>query len=260
MKPSNTITVYMFKAKTAAPLDALNKIVLADGTVMRDSQTGADNGGRATIASGSLPSHPCQVFLCRCRSSVSMSGGFQPGRALLGRAVFACAILAGVLLWPSACISLHAQGQSGQAPAGGALANTEYNKLQKSGPDGPAPKRELTGSSAGPIQSTVPSSRPLDALRPKLLTKTPSALSRRGHQWCRLPACAIPWLPAQHRLRNRGIALAAMPDRIIVLNHVGAPGARSWMTARVARGSRMCRQGRARPSLLRLLSQPLEGR
>jgi hypothetical protein len=41
------ITVYMFAAKNGNPVGRINKIVLADGTLLRDSQTGADNGGRA---------------------------------------------------------------------------------------------------------------------------------------------------------------------------------------------------------------------
>lgn len=47
LKPGDTITIYMFKAKNGSPVGRINKIVLADGTLMRDSQTGADNGGRA---------------------------------------------------------------------------------------------------------------------------------------------------------------------------------------------------------------------
>ncbi len=47
LKPGDMITVYMFKAKNGNPVGRINKIILADGTVMRDSQTGADNGGRA---------------------------------------------------------------------------------------------------------------------------------------------------------------------------------------------------------------------
>ena len=47
LKPGDTVTVYMFKAKNGNLVGRINKIVLSDGTVMRDSQTGADNGGRA---------------------------------------------------------------------------------------------------------------------------------------------------------------------------------------------------------------------
>jgi hypothetical protein len=47
LKPGDMITVYMFAAKNGNPVGRINKIVLADGTLLRDSQTGADNGGRA---------------------------------------------------------------------------------------------------------------------------------------------------------------------------------------------------------------------
>ncbi len=47
LKPGDVITVYMFAAKNGNPVGRINKIVLADGTLLRDSQTGADNGGRA---------------------------------------------------------------------------------------------------------------------------------------------------------------------------------------------------------------------
>ena len=47
LKPGDVITVYMFPAKNGNAVGRINKIVLADGTLLRDSQTGADNGGRA---------------------------------------------------------------------------------------------------------------------------------------------------------------------------------------------------------------------
>ena len=47
LKAGDVVTVYMFPAKNGNPVGRINKIVLADGTLMRDSQTGADNGGRA---------------------------------------------------------------------------------------------------------------------------------------------------------------------------------------------------------------------
>jgi hypothetical protein len=47
LKAGDVITVYMFPAKNGNLVGRINKIVLADGTLLRDSQTGADNGGRA---------------------------------------------------------------------------------------------------------------------------------------------------------------------------------------------------------------------
>ena len=41
------VTLYVWQAKTKVPVGRLNKVVFSDGTTMRDTQTGADNGGRA---------------------------------------------------------------------------------------------------------------------------------------------------------------------------------------------------------------------
>ena len=47
LKPNDVVTLYFWRAKSGAPVGRFNKVVLADGTVMRDTQTGADDGGRA---------------------------------------------------------------------------------------------------------------------------------------------------------------------------------------------------------------------
>src|ERR1051325_1098908 len=47
LKPGDVVTLYVGQAKTRAPVGRFNKFVLADGTIMRDTQTGADDGGRA---------------------------------------------------------------------------------------------------------------------------------------------------------------------------------------------------------------------
>ena len=52
LKPGDVVTIYLWKAKTGQPVGRLNKVVFADGHVMRDTQTGADNGGRADTEVG----------------------------------------------------------------------------------------------------------------------------------------------------------------------------------------------------------------
>src|ERR1700674_2423958 len=42
-QPGDVITVYIFPAKSGNPVGRLNKIVLADGKVLRDSQLGGDS-------------------------------------------------------------------------------------------------------------------------------------------------------------------------------------------------------------------------
>jgi Family of unknown function (DUF6152) len=52
LKPGDVITVYAFRSKTGATVGRLNKVIMAGGTVMRDTQHGADNGGRADTKVG----------------------------------------------------------------------------------------------------------------------------------------------------------------------------------------------------------------
>jgi hypothetical protein len=42
LKPGDVITVYIFPAKSGNPVGRLNKVVLADGTALRDSQLGGE--------------------------------------------------------------------------------------------------------------------------------------------------------------------------------------------------------------------------
>lgn len=47
LEPGDMITVTMYQAKTGAPAGRLQKIVLADGSELHDTQLGADGGGKA---------------------------------------------------------------------------------------------------------------------------------------------------------------------------------------------------------------------
>ena len=48
----DVVTLYVWQAKTRALVGRFNKVVLADGSTMRDTQTGADDGGRADTEVG----------------------------------------------------------------------------------------------------------------------------------------------------------------------------------------------------------------
>ena len=48
----DVVTLYVWQAKTRAPVGRFNKVIFADGTTMRDTQTGADDGGRADTEVG----------------------------------------------------------------------------------------------------------------------------------------------------------------------------------------------------------------
>ena len=47
VRPGDVVTLYVWQAKTGAHVGRFNKVEFPDGTVMRDSQRGADDGGRA---------------------------------------------------------------------------------------------------------------------------------------------------------------------------------------------------------------------
>ena len=47
LQPGDMIAVTMYQAKTGAPAGRLQKIVLADGSELHDTQLGADGGGKA---------------------------------------------------------------------------------------------------------------------------------------------------------------------------------------------------------------------
>ena len=42
VQPGDVVTVYIYPAKSGSPVGRLNKVVLADGKTMRDSQLGGD--------------------------------------------------------------------------------------------------------------------------------------------------------------------------------------------------------------------------
>jgi hypothetical protein len=47
LAPGDVVTLYVWQAKTGAHAGRFNKVEFADGTTMRDTQTGGDDGGRA---------------------------------------------------------------------------------------------------------------------------------------------------------------------------------------------------------------------
>ena len=47
LTPGDVVTLYVWRAKTGAPVGRFNKVDFADGTTMRDTQRGGDDGGRA---------------------------------------------------------------------------------------------------------------------------------------------------------------------------------------------------------------------
>jgi Family of unknown function (DUF6152) len=54
LQPGDMITVYVYQSKTHQPVGRLNKITLADGTVLRDTQLGND-GSQRVFQQGATP-------------------------------------------------------------------------------------------------------------------------------------------------------------------------------------------------------------
>ena len=52
LRPGDVVDIFVWQAKSGLPVGRLNKVILANGTMMRDTQTGADNGGRADTGVG----------------------------------------------------------------------------------------------------------------------------------------------------------------------------------------------------------------
>ena len=52
LKPGDVITIYIWQSKTGLTVGRLNKIIMPDGSTMRDTQRGADDGGRADTEVG----------------------------------------------------------------------------------------------------------------------------------------------------------------------------------------------------------------
>ena len=52
MTPGDVITVRMYVAKNGNPAGRLQKVILADGTELHDTQLGGDEGGKSRYAGG----------------------------------------------------------------------------------------------------------------------------------------------------------------------------------------------------------------
>ena len=119
------------------------------------------------------------------------------------------------------------RGDAGNVPAGsvqaggGALNNTLYNKLEKDpSTGGPAPKRDLNGVWAGPLNAVVseeiPPMTPLGQQRFSLNKPEAKFGTAGGND--PLKTCDPLGLPRNLVFETRGIAFATMPDKMVVLH------------------------------------------
>ena len=93
LQPGDVITVDMYTAKTGLPAGCLNKVVLADGTVLHDTQLGGDSGNKSGYgpdAGGGIPGGSGNDRSNAIVAEVSVAVGEKWGRAgKLSRAPFA---------------------------------------------------------------------------------------------------------------------------------------------------------------------------
>jgi hypothetical protein len=55
LNPGDTITIRLYASKNGNPAGRLNRIVLADGTILHDTVLGGDEGGKAGYRPGETP-------------------------------------------------------------------------------------------------------------------------------------------------------------------------------------------------------------
>jgi hypothetical protein len=123
---------------------------------------------------------------------------------------------------------------SSLAWAQGGYRNTEYDKLNI-GPGGPAPKRDFTGSWAGPVavdtQAKPPAMTPLGQKLFNANKPEPQFhISGTNDSYARM--CDPLGFPRNMVFELRGIAFATMPDRIVVLNQYQRAWREIWMDGR----------------------------
>jgi hypothetical protein len=120
------------------------------------------------------------------------------------------------------------------ALAQGVYRATEYDKLNI-GSGGPAPKRDFTGSWAGPVavdrDAVVP---PLTPLGQKLMSENKPEpqfhISGTNDSFARV--CDPLGFPRNMVFELRGLAFATMPDRIVVLSQYQRAWREIWMDGR----------------------------
>lgn len=117
------------------------------------------------------------------------------------------------------------QGQVAQRPP------SLYEKMQKAGPGGPAPARDLSGSWAGPLEPQLGTAPELTALGQKLFSMhIPDPFSAKSNDpWA---TCDPYGMPRSTTNETRGIDFATMPNRIIIMTQYQKVWREVWMDGR----------------------------
>jgi hypothetical protein len=125
-------------------------------------------------------------------------------------------------------------GSSLPAMAQAGLNNNMYNKLKESGPGGPAPKRDLTGTWAGPIaadKGDVPSFTP-EGQKLFSMNKPEDKFHVAGTNDAFVRTCDPLGFPRNIIFEIRGLSFATMSDRVIILNQYQQAWREIWTDAR----------------------------
>jgi len=122
---------------------------------------------------------------------------------------------------------------SSLANAQGGYRNTEYDKLNN-GPGGPAPKRDFTGTWAGPIAAQngeAPSFTP-EGQKLFSMNKPEAKFHVAGTNDGFVRTCDPLGFPRNIVFEIRGVSFANMPDRVIILNQYQRAWREVWTDGR----------------------------
>jgi hypothetical protein len=123
--------------------------------------------------------------------------------------------------------------QTAPAQRSDGYRNTVFDKLDI-GPGGPAPRRELTGAWAGPIAGRAVEEPPVTELGKRLLSssKPEATFKVSGTNDPYVRTCDPLGFPRNIIFETRGIAFAAMADRVVLLNQYQKVWREIWTDGR----------------------------
>ena len=106
-----------------------------------------------------------------------------------------------------------------------------YQKIQDTGPGGPAPHHDLSGSWAGPLEPQAGEVPPMTALGQTLFKlNIPDPFSPHSNDpWA---TCDPFGFPRSATNETRGIAFAQMPDRVVIMTQYQKIWREVWMDGR----------------------------
>jgi len=106
-----------------------------------------------------------------------------------------------------------------------------YQKIGETGPGGPAPRRDLSGSWAGPLEPKAGDVPPMTALGQSLFKlNVPEPFSPHSNDpWA---TCDPFGFPRSATNETRGIAFAQMPDRVVIMTQYQKIWREVWMDGR----------------------------